>query len=315
MGHHHGHHHGHAHAHGPPAGSGADVRRALAWAIVLNGGFLVVEAAVGWWTGSLALLSDAAHMLSDVGALALALGAAQLARRGATIAMTFGLARAEVLGAFLNGLGLAVACGAIVFEAVHRLAEGAPEVAVLPVGIVGAIGLAINLGSAWALSRSDPDNVNVRAALAHMLADALGSVGAVAAALLVWFGLPAADAGVSLLVAALVAWGAWRVLQESGRILLQLPPPGLDLDALRREMLAVEGVGGVHDLHAWTLDGVHRIVTVHVVVMEPMSFEVATAAVLELMHHTFSVEHATVQPERPDVGCATVDCGAVEARG
>lgn len=315
MGHDH-HHHEHEHDHGPGhvhvhVPVGGDPRRALTIALALNGGFLLVELGVGWWAGSLALLSDAAHMLSDVGALVLALAAAQLATRAVTARSTYGFARAEVLGAFLNGVTLLVACVGITWEALHRLATGPEAVPGAPVLVVGLIGLGINLGSAWALYRSDADNLNIRGALFHMLADALGSVAAVVAAVLLLLGVPAADPVMSLGVAALVAWGALRLLRDAGRVLLELPPPGLDVDRLRDALLAVDGVVEVHDLHAWSLDGRRPIVSAHLVIGEGASFESVCAVAHEALHDGFQVDHATLQPER-GAGCHT-NCG-VQAR-
>ncbi|MFT7517890.1 MAG: cobalt-zinc-cadmium efflux system protein [Kiritimatiellia bacterium] len=307
----HGHHHGpggHHHVHVP---RGGDPRKALLWALVLNGGFLFIEGGAGWYYGSLALFSDAAHMLSDVAALGLALAAAQLARRRPTSTMTYGLARAEILGAFLNGLGLLAACVWIVYEAVGRLIEGPGHVPGWPVMVVGVIGLGINLGSALALWRSDGDNLNIRAAMAHMLADALGSVGAIIAAGLLLFGVGSADAVVSLLIAALVAWGSWRVLADSGRVLLELPPPGVDVRTVRDCLLAVDGVSEVHDLHVWTLDGIKPLVSAHLVVSAPDALEVCQVA-REQLRERFSVDHATLQVERSAVRCELVDCGFVE---
>ncbi|MCB9679992.1 MAG: cation transporter [Alphaproteobacteria bacterium] len=309
--HHHGHAHGHGHHHHAPVAPGADPRRALFAALVLNAGFLVVEVGAGWWTGSLALLSDAAHMTSDVVALAMALGAAQLARRAATPTMTFGLHRTETLGAFVNGLALLVAVAVILHEAWDRLASGAPAVGGLPVLVVGAIGLAINLGSAWWLWRSDRDNLNVRGALAHMLADALGSVGAVIAAVFLLLGVPAADPIVSVVIAALVAWGAWQVLRESTRVLLQLPPPDFAVTTLLADLLDVDGVDQVHDLHVWTLDGNAPIVTAHLVVgasADPVALVAQATRVVRERHHA---EHVTFQVEAADdAACSVRGCGA-----
>jgi cobalt-zinc-cadmium efflux system protein len=306
------HHHDHPHDHGPghvhvhvPAGR--DPRPALAVALGLNGAFLLIEAGVGAWTGSLALLSDAAHMLSDVAALALALGAAQLARRRASATMTFGLGRAEVLGAWTNGLLLLLACGWIAFEGVERLILGPPPVPGFPVLVVGAIGLAINLGSAFFLWRSDPENLNVRAALAHMLADALGSVGAVLAAVLVMAGLPAADPAISLLIAAMVTWGAVRVLRESGRVLLELPPARVEVPAIRDALLGLDGVEAVHDLHVWSLDGSAPLVSTHLVA-DPRAVGIAARA-RRVLAERFGVTHLTVQVEDSEEACPQADCG------
>lgn len=274
---------------------------------MLNGAFLVIELVVGWWSGSLALLSDGAHMVSDVGALVLALGAAQLATRRPSTAMTYGLGRAEVLGAFLNGLLLVGACGWIVFEAVERLVHGAPEVPGMAVLVTGFVGLVINLASAWYLHRSDDQGLNTRGALLHMLGDALGSVAAMVSAGFLLVGVPAADPVASLVVAALVAVGAWALLRDAGTVLLELPPPGLDVDGVRDALLELDGVSEVHDLHAWTLDGRTPIVSAHLVLGEGAAFEGVCGAAHRLLHDRFDIEHATVQPERGN-GCHT-DCG------
>ena len=314
-GHGHGHGHGHAHGHG---GNGTDARRALLVTLLLNGGFLVVELLVGLATNSLALLSDAVHMLGDVGALGLALGAAQLARRPADDRMTFGLVRAETLGAFINGLAMVGACAYIVYEAVERATSGPPEVPGLPILVVGAIGLAINLASAWVLWRSHRDSLNIRGALIHMVADALGSLGAVVAALFVMAGQPIADPIASLVIVALVAYGTWAILRDSGRVLLQLPPRGLDVDRLRVALGGVVGVAGVHDLHVWTLDGVNVILTAHLttaVDADPSAVRRAAAAAL---HDDHGIAHATLQIEvcEPEgaAPCDMSDCRAAPVR-
>jgi cobalt-zinc-cadmium efflux system protein len=293
------HSHEHAHAHGDGG------QRALTWALILNGGFLFIEAGVGWWTNSLALLSDAAHMLSDVAALILALGAARLARRKPLRHHTFGLVRAEVMGAFLNGIALLAACAWIIWEAAARLGEP-PSVPGLPMLLVGGIGLAINLGSAAALFRADRTNLNIRGALAHMLADALGSAGAMVAAVLVMIGFPIADPIVSIFIAVLVLWGARSVLTESGRVLLQLPPKGFDLDGARETLESIEGVCCVHDLHVWTLDGTRPIVTAHLIADQPDVHIRARAVLAE----RYQITHATLQIEPEHCGadpCAPLD--------
>ncbi|MFT5458405.1 MAG: cobalt-zinc-cadmium efflux system protein, partial [Myxococcota bacterium] len=250
--------HGHDHHHG-------DSRGALLFALVLNGAFLVVEGGVGWWTGSLALLSDAVHMVGDVAALIIALGAAQVARERPGPDRTFGMRRAEVLGGFVNALAMLLAVAWIVWEAGSRLLAGVPEVAGMPILIVGVVGLAINLGSVAVLLRSGNDDLNVRGALLHMAADALGSVGAIIAAVFVLAGVPAADPIVSVGIAVLVLWSTVHLLRDTGRVLLQLPPPGVDSRDLRTLLAEVPGVASVHDLHLWTLDGNTPIVTAHLV--------------------------------------------------
>ena len=259
--HSHSHDHGHGghthHHHARTKDSGSE--RALLWALGLNAGFLLIEAGAGWWTNSLALLSDAAHMVSDVSALSVALLATRLAGRGATAARTFGLRRAEPVGAFVNALALILACLFIFSEAIERLIAGSPAVPGMPVFVIGGIGLAINLGSAWALARGDTGNLNIRGALLHMLADALGSAGAMIAALLIMAGYGWADAAVSLLIGALVLYSAVGLLRDSGRVLLEMTPLGIDVDAVTEGLLELTGVADAHDLHIWSLDGQYTL--------------------------------------------------------
>lgn len=229
-------------------------RTALLVSLGLVGAYLLVQIVVGALTGSLALLSDAAHSFSDVAALSVALAAASLAVRAAPPG-TWGWGRAEVFGAFLNGIGLLVAVSFIVIEAVERLSEGVPEVPPLPVFAVGGLGLTINLIGAWFLWRAGKNNLNLRAALLHMLADALGSVGAMIAAGFLWFGVAEADVVVSLFIATLVLIGAVRVLWDAGRVLLELPPRGLDIAALRAVVQNDPGISSVEELRIWSLDG------------------------------------------------------------
>lgn len=285
------------------------VRKALLLALVLNGAFLVVEAVTGWLTGSLALLADAAHMLSDVGALAFALGAAHLASRPSNERHTFGLGRAETLAAFVNGLTLIFACAWIFFEAAERLVSGPPPIAGVPALIVAAIGLLINLGSAWVLSRADRDNLNVRGALLHMLADALGSVGAIIGAAFAMAGMPTADPIVSVLIGALVLWGTWGLLRESGRVLLQLAPRHLDAAEIRAALCELRGVVGVHDLHLWTLSGRRVVFTAHIDTGEAEDLDRVRREAQHLLHERFDIDHTTLQVEHDRDGSCEVDCG------
>lgn len=299
MGHDHGHGHGHGDSHA--------TRRALGWALGLNSAFLVVEAGLGWYTGSLALLSDATHMVSDVSALALALGAAHLSRRSASPDRSFGWFRAETLGAFVNSLMLLVACGFIFAEALQRLANGSPAIAPLPVLIAGVLGLVINLGSAWALLRADRENLNARAALVHMLADALGSAGAIAAAICLWAGFAAADAVVSLLIGAIVLAGTARLLRDAVSILLQFSPSGVAADDVRAALLGIPGMQAVHELHLWTLDGQRAVLSAHIVGKPGVSPTELRREAEALLARRFNIEHTTLQTEQ-DGECAVLLC-------
>jgi len=289
-----------AHPHGPNEHRPSS-QRALLVSLVLNGVFLFIEAGVGWLVGSLALLSDAAHMVSDVGALALALVAARLAQTPPTSARTFGLVRAEVLGAFVNAVALVVACVFIFNEAAHRLLGSPPPVGGWPILVVGAAGLAINLASAWFLWRSGHDNLNIRGALAHMLADALGSLGAMLAAVgIIWFGWRSADAVVSVFIGLLVLWGTWGILRDSTAVLLDFAPRGLGQDVVRSALEGVEGVAGVHELHVRTVGSGQVTVTAHLVPAETASpYEVLRRAEVALRDE-LGVQHSTLQVEPGD---------------
>lgn len=280
-----GHHH---HTHG--------TQRALVVALVLNGCFLVVEVILGWWTGSLALLSDAAHMASDVGALLLALACARLATRQGADDQTYGWRRAEVLGAFTNGVLLVLLCGWIASEALARMVAGAPEVHATPVLVAGVLGLAINLGSAYYLHREAHEHdLNARGAMLHMLSDALGSVGAIASAAALSRGLWIVDPLVSLFIAALVLYSTASLLRDSARILLEFAPLHADIGSIRSALCAVEGVSEVHDLHLWSLDGRRLLLSAHLVA-DGDPYEVRKAAAHALEHH--GIAHATLQMEQ-----------------
>lgn len=295
----HGHAHGnsHGHAHGMIGPTNASVRRALGVALILNGAFLVVELAIGLWTGSLALLSDAAHMVSDVAALTLALGASSLAHRLTRSERTFGMVRAEALGAFVNALALIVTCGFIFKEAIVRLLGEAPNIAGWPVLIAGVLGLAINLGSAWFLARADRENLNVRGALLHMLSDALGSAGAIIAAGLVMLGFPAADAVVSVFIGLLVLVGTWGLLRESAAVLLEFSPRGLSVVDVQKQLLSLSNAASVHDLHIWSLDGKTPILSAHLVRKPDASPDLLLRQAEDLLGRRFGITHCTLQIE------------------
>lgn len=297
LGHSHSHGHGHGHSHGRAGDAGGASRRALTIALVLNGIFLVVELGLGLYTGSLALLSDAAHMVGDVGALLLALGVSQLAARAASPGRSYGWLRAETLGAFTNGLALIVACAFIVGEALERLVEGSPPISAWPVFVAGLVGLVINVGSAVALMRADRGNLNIRGALMHMVSDALGSVGAMLSAVFLWYGVSAADPVVSLVIAALVLYGAVGLLRDAARVLLQFAPPGVSEETVRAALLQTEGMADVHDLHVWTLDGQTAVLSAHLVASPGVSARALRERAERVLTERFRIAHTTLQVE------------------
>lgn len=306
----HAHGHGHPHAHGghDHGGHGHDhdhtrsaPSRALAIAFLLTAGFMIVEVVGGLLANSLALLSDAGHMLSDAGALALALAAQRMAERPRTRERTFGFRRAETLAALANATALAASSVIIVVEAVRRLGDPHSIHGGWMLGIA-TVGLGVNLASAWVLSRGrESHNVNVRAALAHVLADAAGSVAAMIAGVAILFaGWMWADAAMSLLIAVLIAAAAWRLVRTTSRVLMESAPAGLDVAQLERTILDTRGVASLHDLHAWTIEEGFDAVTVHVV-LEPGAHGVEVAGeVSGAVQRAHGVAHVTVQPEAPD---------------
>lgn len=264
-------------------------------AFVLTAGFMVVEAVTGWWTGSLALLSDAGHMLSDTAALGVALWTGRVAARPPDADHPQGHARAEVIGAGVTAGGLVVLAVFIVVEAIRRLVTPTP---ILAEGMmaVATLGLALNLAMAALLFRSD--GLHARAALANVVGDALGSVGAiVAGGLVLWKGWILADPLVSLVIAGLIAFGAVRVLREVVDVLMQTVPPSTDIGALRAAIVAVPGVDSVHDLFAWSLRPGDEVVTVHVVIAPGVDAVAACGAVEQRIRGMLPRAHVTVQPE------------------
>lgn len=280
------HNHGHVHA-------GTALTRALA----LTLGFAFVEAAVGFLSGSLALLSDAAHMLVDSGALALAVFAQRLATRARTESHTFGYRRAEVLAAAISGGALLTASIGILIEAVSRLGS-TPQIRGDWMLATAIAGLLVNLASGLALMRTAQASINVRAALAHVMADAAGSVAAIVAAVAVLhFNLPQADAIASILISILILWGASKLISESAAILMEQAPAGVSGAAIEATIRATPGVRDLHDLHIWTIADDFPVVTVHVVLDGQAHGTGVARAVSERVAKEHGIEHVTVQPE------------------
>lgn len=305
MGHHHAHddhdhHHDHAHGHAHGAGGHhhgpvdtGDWRYAVG--LIVNLAFVACEFAAGVWADSAALMADAGHNLSDVLGLAMAGGAAWLARRAAGPRRTYGYGKATVLAALGNALLLIFACGAIAFEAVRRLAEPAPVASGVIMAVAG-IGFVINLGTALLFMKDQHKDLNVRGAYLHMMADAAVSLGVViAGAVILLTGWSVIDALVSLGIVAVILIGTWGLLKDSVNLALDAAPTGVEVEAVREALLALPGVGAVHDLHIWGLSTTDTALTAHLV--HDRSDAAALLAEAQGVARRFGVAHTTLQLE------------------
>lgn len=292
------HTHSHSHSHTIPATSDA---RWLWAALILLLAFMLAEVVTAWITGSLALLSDAGHMLSDVGAIAIALWVMRLMQRPATARYTFGLKRAEILSAAVNGSTMLVVAGIILVEAIHRLIEP-PAVEGGPVLVVAIVGIAVNIVVAWLVARANRASLNIEGAYKHILTDLFGFIGTALAGLVILLtGFTRADAIASLIVVALMLGASYGLLRDAGRILLERAPEGVDVDEVRSHILGLEHVVSVHDLHVWSLSSDLPAISAHVVVSEECFHDGHAAALLDevqacLIGH-FDLEHSTFQFE------------------
>jgi cobalt-zinc-cadmium efflux system protein len=261
--------------------------------------FMVVEAGVGFFTQSLALLADAGHMLADAGALGIALIAQRVAERPRTERSTFGYRRAEVLAAFVNGMLLAGIAVLILKEAGDRYFDPVPIRGNAMLGTAIG-GLAVNLVAAFILMRSQAYSLNVRAAFAHVLSDALGSVAAIVAGVaVVFWNATRVDPIVSAVIALLVAWSGFRVLRETAGILLEAAPPHLDVAAVERTIRESPGVADVHDLHVWRISERFDTLTAHVVLLRGEHGTEVCRRVAERLESEHGLDHVTIQPEAP----------------
>ncbi|MEA2220773.1 MAG: cobalt-zinc-cadmium efflux system protein [Solirubrobacteraceae bacterium] len=294
-----GHAHDHDHAHGPAhhghaPSAGAD-RRWLTVALALIAGFMGVEVAAGLLAGSLALLSDAAHMLTDAASIGLAVVAARFAARPAAGAFTFGFGRAEILSAQVNGAALFLLAGIIAIEGIQRLGSP-PDVDGTVVIAVGAVGGLVNVAAFWALSRAERQSLNVAGARAHVLADLYGSVAAVAAGVVIAAGGPLqVDAVAALAVAALMLRSGWSLLRASARVLLEAAPRGIDPEEVGMALASHKGVVEVHDLHIWEVTSGFPALAAHVVVAPDDDCHGCRRDLQELLRERFGIRHTTLQ--------------------
>jgi cobalt-zinc-cadmium efflux system protein len=310
MAHDHSHQHGPAHAHSRGQGHGhahgpANERR-VGQAALLTGAFMLAEVAGGLIAGSLALLADAGHMLTDFASLALAWFAFRLSRRPADWTRTYGFDRFQVLIAFVNGVTLAVLSLWIVVEAVRRLRDPI-EVLGGPMAAIAALGLLVNVVAFLLLHGADRNNLNIRGASLHVLGDLLGSVAALAAAAIILFtGWMAADPLLSMLVALIILRSAWGLIRDSAHILLESAPRGLDVAAIGPDLEAhVLDVCGVHHVHAWAITHERAMITLHARVTGAAAPDVTVAAIKARLRDRFALDHVTVELERES--CADAD--------
>lgn len=292
----HSHTHDHGHDHTPPTDAPL---RALLIALAITGTVFFAELIGGWITGSMALMADAMHMLSDAAGLIIAVIAILIGRKAASQAATYGYRRVEVLAALINAVTVLLISIWIVFEAIRRLRTPA-EIDAGAMMLIAFIGLVANMLSAWVLHRERKNSINVEGAFLHVLVDMLGSVAVLLAGLVVrTTGFQAADVIASFLIAALVLPRAWQLMAHSTRILLEQVPADFDVESVAPALRALPGVIDIHDLHLWSLDGVSVLATVHVVKKPDLD----SAPVLDQAQKTLrslGIEHSTIQVELPE---------------
>src|SRR5262245_31621216 len=289
---------GHPHIRGHRHSSESGKR--LGVVLLLTAGYMITEVIGGWWTGSLALLADAGHMFTDAAALALALAAVWFGSRPATSKKTFGYYRLEIIAALVNGVALVVMSLLIFYGAYERWLH--PQVVrSQPMAFIAAGGLFINLICAWILRGRDEVDLNIRAAWLHVMGDALGSVAAIAAALMMtFFGWYAADALFSVLIGALIIWSSVRLIKESTNVLLEGTPAHINLAAVEEAILNTVGVDDVHDLHIWTITSGREALSAHVIHAHSVSQPDLLKELRTKLHDQFGVDHLTIQMETPD---------------
>ncbi|MFP3126606.1 cation diffusion facilitator family transporter [Ectobacillus funiculus] len=289
--HNHGHDHGHTHTHNAN-------KKALLLAFLLTTGFMLAEAVGGYVTNSLALLSDAGHMLSDAVSLGLSLLAFKIGEKRPTSEKTYGYKRIEILAALFNGIALIIISIYILIEAIRRFRESV-EVAGVGMLSIAIVGLLINIGAAFILMRGDTsENLNLRSAFLHVLGDLLGSVGAIVAALLIlFFGWEVADPIASILVSILVIVSGWRVTKDTLHILMEGKPHNVNLEAIRNSLATIPSVRNVHDLHVWAVTSDFPTLTCHITVEQGTNTQRVLGEATKRIREQFHIKHVTIQIE------------------
>ncbi|MEK4177514.1 cation diffusion facilitator family transporter [Aeribacillus sp. FSL K6-1305] len=294
------HHHSHDHHHDF---NRENNKKGLIFALLITVGILLLEFFGGLMTNSLALLSDSGHMLSDASSLALSLIAIWFAAKPASPNKTYGFFRFEILAALFNGVTLFVIAGFIIWEAVQRFFNP-PTVASGSMMLIASIGLFANLLSAWVLMRKGDvkHNVNVRSAYLHVIGDALGSVGAIAAGFIMWlFDWYIADPIISILVALLILKGAWGVLKHSIHILMEGTPVTIDQNEVKKALKSIEGVKDVHDLHIWTITSGLDSLSCHILIEDHHDSQKVLQAAIHMIEEKFKILHTTIQIETSQI--------------
>ncbi len=284
------------HSHGRARGN----RKRLSIVLLLTAVYMVAELAGGLWTGSLALLADAGHMLADVAALILALMAVWFGARPATPSKTFGYYRLEILAALINGVGLILISFLIFYEAYQRW-FAQPVIRSLPMTVVAAGGLVVNLICALLLHRDRDEDLNIRGAWLHVLGDALGSTGAIiAGTLIMLFGWTAADSLISVFIGLLIVWSSWHLIRDATNVLLEGTPAHINLAAVEAAIMETEGVSDVHDLHVWTISSGREALSAHVIHAYSISQPNLLKELRSKLLDRFGVDHLTIQMETAD---------------
>lgn len=287
-------HSGHAHAHPSPADL-ANVGGIFTLTILLNSVFVAIEFGYGFWAHSTALIADAGHNLSDVLALFLAWGAIILARRLPSPRYTYGLRSASILAALANAMLLLVACGAIAWEAIQRF-SAPPAVASLTILTVAGLGIFVNGFSAWLLTKGRQDDVNIRGAYLHMLADAAVSLGVVIAGGVMWYTHAYwLDPVMSLVIVGVILLGTWRLLRESMQLALNAVPAHIDIAAVDTFLRSQEGVVAVHDLHIWGISTTENALTAHLIIPGAYPGDAYLSTLTQALKTRFSIHHTTLQ--------------------
>lgn len=309
---HHRHDHGHGHGHGHAVSVDAD-RRYLGGALALIVAFMAVEVVVGVIAQSLALISDAGHMLTDAAAIVFALIAMRIAAKPPQGGFTYGLKRAEIISAQINGITLLLLSAYFLYEGVRRLIAP-PEVEGAYVVITGLAGIAVNLLATWMLSRANRSSLNVEGAYQHILNDLFAFIATTVAGAVVWWtGWAQADALAALVVAGLMLKAGWGLVKDAGRVFMEAAPVGMNPAEIGQQTAALEDVAEVHDLHVWEVTSGYAALSAHILVTPGADCHAIRQAAERMLHETYGISHTTLQvdhapPELITIGEAQAHC-------